>query len=895
MENVQEIEIKTTLQTDTLPQSFNTWGTPAKNIQNTGIERDGGITNLYKNTLTSANTYFTKSGHKIQLTSNGTNRDYSITVDGISLGKIPAWSVVRREIVPIKCDDVCMAYDGNLITATIEGSTLVIRELDKTTLAQINSKNVSVGSGYFAVSIIRNTRQTFTNTTEFVLINNTNFNIRTNIGNSTPLLPTGFAGTEFQISAYATGRNTSTGSGYAYIIHFNSYTLNVGNTYLMESTGVLSNTLTTAGNLLTAIMNGDTDTDANDYYVYNTASLSGTGSNIIVTRLRHYSGTWAKTELVSGTATPTSVLATFGNCIYQKTNTVYQDYMNNFMLGGAFANQTVTTAAPTDAACFQEIAGDVYPLPVKLGIMANTINKKNAYYSMKCNGSEGFGVPITPIGGINGLYLPSTDYQDFLVNKDTFSMVYKTDKNDFMYLNILLYAVNSGYNIFEELDNDHVYINVNTIMNIVNLKTHLLEIGNTAYNSQAIIESVSTGTSAAHSVASQVKSEKGLSVDIGEMYITTTTTATKLIVPYINSVGTPTIYAGITQKKEPYLNNYFDLNYVNSYSLSRLTVFTSFIETPIYIPSSIIPAPCGSKFYETAINIDGNTFMRENSFAGYQIGNEISGIYESFMLFGQTYFFDGLKIYAVNLSSSNIILQIVPIVDASGMTLICQSPTTVFFLSDFDNSIYTFDGGRSLTKQIRMSQKSAIVHGVFGVEENTLALKLTNNNIIFMRDALMSEISTSGGELRATVNGIILANSSGYTRYSYNTNTLSGEVQTVEPLVLQTAYYGTDRNALQSTTRWVIRLYNSAKDLTTVTITGYSFTQDKILNESKTFTIGDVNNAWDSDGYAFISYIPSSPRNIATSLKIETAKKLTITDVYAYTDVTDRNVTKNKG
>lgn len=933
MEKTQEIELKTTIQTDTLPQSFSQWESPAKNLKNTGIERDGGITNLYKNTRISENTYFTKSGHSVKLTKNDELglRDYAVEVDGLAIGELPAWSVTGRKTIPLNVHDACMAWNGNLLVCTLEviggASQIVVRELDPNTFEELNMVYYTGNSVYERIYFIRNRRMSYTSANEFVCISNQSAYILTN--SYTPkliTLPTGMTANPYSVSAFHPSNSS------AYIIFFQSEYVNNGNCFLIETGGTVANTLVLKGNLIIDSLMGDETADSNAFYVYNNPALHVDNKDLVCTKLTHYFGSWTKTEFLSGSTTPIDAAATFGNCIYQKAGTVYEAYGKRLM-GGATTLRTITGNAITDASAFQEVNGDIMSHPARrIGIQCHTINRKNAYYSFRMDGYEFIGAPITEIGEIDGTYLPSFD-MDYLVNKYTFGMIYKNASGKFIYLSFQNWAyIDANVNIFSEISDRYLQINVNSAMNVIDLEIKAFCAGLNAYNGLAIHRPLTTGTIGNLQLNTIIQTPAGSGVDLGTKIINTTTKTTQIQMPdQYGVLYTTTIKADFA------VDNYNNLNYQNSLIIGNGGVVKLFDRSPIYVPDNRIPYPAGSKVNDSIIELTEAIALREADYAGYQIGNTVNKVYDSFMLFGQVYFFDGLKIYGVSVSSANIILQIVPLVDASGMTLVCQSPTAVFFLSDFDNSLYTFDGGRTLSKQIRMSQKSKILMGVFGVEENTLALLLDDNSVIFMRDGLMTQVFNLGSvnvygklytntpcghlynntkgmlytnsarpssisllsninrELKATINGIYYLSKSGYIRYSYNSNVLSNELQTVEPLTLQTAYYGTDRNDLQSTTRWVLRLYNAEKSLTNVKLKWYAFTQDKILNESKTFLIGDSVNPWDTAGYAYISFLPSSPRNIANSLKIESNHKITVTDLYAYTDVTDRNVTKNKG
>src|SRR5512133_1099259 len=94
----QEIELKTSLNTDTFDQDIKKFGEEAPNIVNTGIERDGGITNLYKTETdyTDVGQHFiTEDGRTISVVDGAT--DYKeIRIDGKAIGQASAYGVESR-------------------------------------------------------------------------------------------------------------------------------------------------------------------------------------------------------------------------------------------------------------------------------------------------------------------------------------------------------------------------------------------------------------------------------------------------------------------------------------------------------------------------------------------------------------------------------------------------------------------------------------------------------------------------------------------------------------------------------------------------------------------------------------------------------------------------------
>jgi carbohydrate-selective porin OprB len=80
-----------------------------------------------------------------------------------------------------------------------------------------------------------------------------------------------------------------------------------------------------------------------------------------------------------------------------------------------------------------------------------------------------------------------------------------------------------------------------------------------------------------------------------------------------------------------------------------------------------------------------------------------------------------------------------------------------------------------------------------------------------------------------------------------------------------------------------------------LTVTFEAFDQEKSWTETATFTVGDSGNPFDSQGYAYIEYIPAQQRCVAFSAGLATAAKVWIMDCYVHVEPVEKSVIKNKG
>ena len=121
-QELKNILIKASIDPATTPADLQEWDNQSTIIENTGIERDGGITNLYsiveQNTMYEE-TYYTKTGAKVTLERDTINRCFNIYSDGVNVGKCPAWALKKRELVKLNCTDIAATVDGTFLVVTM--------------------------------------------------------------------------------------------------------------------------------------------------------------------------------------------------------------------------------------------------------------------------------------------------------------------------------------------------------------------------------------------------------------------------------------------------------------------------------------------------------------------------------------------------------------------------------------------------------------------------------------------------------------------------------------------------------------------------------------------------------------------------------------------------------
>jgi hypothetical protein len=212
----------------------------------------------------------------------------------------------------------------------------------------------------------------------------------------------------------------------------------------------------------------------------------------------------------------------------------------------------------------------------------------------------------------------------------------------------------------------------------------------------------------------------------------------------------------------------------------------------------------------------------------------------------------------------------------------------IYFYSAFDNSLYAFDGGRALSKLIRMNDMPAISQGVFNVRDNTLLLE-TATSFIWVRDGVITEnvkaAAQTGLSLYDTVLGIVIAKNTMSWQYNFSSTGMTSII----PLTWRSAYHGLLSNILSVAVVWVITLYSETRALAVVDLTCYSFDQQKTYTNTARHTIKPDD--WDSQGFHRCRIQPKNQLALASSVKISTPEMIVAkVSTYAKIVITDVSV-----
>ena len=123
--NKIELNIKSSINTDTITEDFKDFGdTTAPLLQNTGIERDGGITNIYRtqNNYSEVGQYVvTEDGKVISIVDSTTAGYKAIKIDGKAIGQVSAYGV-EKTIEVSGVNDIFLTATSYITCSLIDNS-----------------------------------------------------------------------------------------------------------------------------------------------------------------------------------------------------------------------------------------------------------------------------------------------------------------------------------------------------------------------------------------------------------------------------------------------------------------------------------------------------------------------------------------------------------------------------------------------------------------------------------------------------------------------------------------------------------------------------------------------------------------------------------------------------
>jgi len=476
--------------------------------------------------------------------------------------------------------------------------------------------------------------------------------------------------------------------------------------------------------------------------------------------------------------------------------------------------------------------------------------------------TDALGVIIHDVGTFDEGYTPQTVSEDTILwkyaGKWYVAKISKTITDRIQRINSNLYKINtlSPLNVLDEIKGT-------------------LELGSPDYNGRMFFTSIALPATTSTKVVSTITAKYCNSIDFGDKLVKIPSISRSNIelfgyrIPSTNRILT-----------DYFVDTYFD----DVYSFSTYNDGSEFTQTdptnPLYLPSGTLPVPLGVTYLNGVVISNQLTiFLQENS-DSYQVGNDTTGVYQPFSLFGQPYLFDGIDIYIATLNNGAFV-KADKLVNASGMSYAGVSPQEAYFVSSFDNSLYSFNGGRTLQKVKRFTNEEVILAGEWSTKDNALLLN-TANTFMWVRDSIVTRNYKKANQLGAlkfysTNLGMIIANDGQAGVNSWKYTYYPDGSTSVVPLKVQTAYFGQNGNQKSILQSFVVTIYSKAMEQQDITLTIKSFTQVNASTQVAQITVNKTD--YTDQGYARLRIQPKAQTQLGTSLTFESAKKVQIVQI----------------
>lgn len=592
------------------------------------------------------------------------------------------------------------------------------------------------------------------------------------------------------------------------------------------------------------------------------------------------------TSAVVGKKLDMRTTTTFTDISLAGTPTAIHYSMNIY--GGLYVSYTTGAADSTEESQFNDATGFVMVvvnaarsyLTEIVGLLGAVAGLHAAVYSINGVASyigslsqtigtvTGYGPAYSEVGSFDATYFPHSRQQN---------IAYRSPNGMFFILCGVVTGVPSRLQL---IDDEVVLINTEDSRNIIDADLMLLTTGPNAYNG-AIIAAVPSATPGAPMLLSaQYKNKYGGGVDTGEKTITGVgTLAATWLYPYARALYPQADIRIDVYKDSDYYGSALTGGYLGlAYHITNRTD----LKDTVYIQDLVIPAPCSAIVSDSGLAIADKTFFREGAYSGYMIGNEVKYPATTFRLFGARYVFDGEDIFIVSFSSGGVLQSLEKITIAAGLTFVCATPIEAWFLSAWDNSLWTFNGGKNVEKVLRCNAKDAILGGAYCGAANEVIFYEGSGKALYLRDGVMTESTlpvTAAGALtlQPDINGTWIVPQAGAGDICQLVHNSTGA--TILPLDFQTAYQGPGIARKTTVEEYVLTLYDPAKTAGVVTLEFNGF-DEAGAHTVETHNI-TVTALYDAGGYLRLSCVPQAGQVIGGSLRVYTTLPVTIIDATA--------------
>lgn len=274
-------------------------------------------------------------------------------------------------------------------------------------------------------------------------------------------------------------------------------------------------------------------------------------------------------------------------------------------------------------------------------------------------------------------------------------------------------------------------------------------------------------------------------------------------------------------------------------------------------------------FGETELTVPGSD--------GFFSENIIAGTYQAFTINGQVYFYDGAGISQVFFNG--LLFSGKQVVNnARCLRLLTASREIAFFFSDFNQSLFGFDGARSLQHVEAFLAFSTIREAWYTSNDDTLWLT-DGAKLITWREGKWGAVTyanASGSLMMDTTAGSYIVKEDGQT-----VNTWSLLTGTIIPMTLKTPFVGLGDN-----NRIKVRMYSIYLKFDTITNTNitltYRYLLENGLNSAPAVVFNVLSTMMDANGYVRLWYNAPVDTTIGASLEITCASKYWIVELIPY-------------
>jgi hypothetical protein len=860
----------------------------AEHVQNTGIERGGGLTNIYEQETTfataGANSVITTDGQTLQVDPVTGN----ILLNNFTIGSI-AWVGsnstvpygISRGKVPSGWQDAVWTSTGTILLLKTYGSRYVtISEFDITTGLITNTRTLTFGVGTLpsnlnhGLSFVRYVDMAYADNQEILV---TGVGSVSNLVRESGLTVTSLAGTGLE-------------STFMHRFAANKYIIGNQNatTWYIGDVG--------AWTLLTDVKWIIIDRHKNTAYsraictfdVYKNAANLLTGISYVgYTSGGVYSATetYAGIALGAVTATVTNPITGpgYSECTFTRSDTgatkyyyvaPYSENTTDYYDSGAYGLGFPINSFGT----LSQISGNVTSSTPQIRSCMLPSGSTRGVPGFLSAAPGGLGVPLTNVGEFDYYHIPHLDWNDPPTAYRFVKIIYRYAGNYFYIV------ISKLLNVTISKISNTVYL-INSIYptSIVDTALGKLCMGPNDYNGRNIIKTTAAG--ATTKIACKVTSPYSNSIDVGDKIVSL---AVKITEVYVLAIE-----AGNSTPETKPADIYLD----DVYSFSQFYYSTASGADPnkvntLYIADTRLPIAMGYSYGDrtalteietilTGVGVIGQPDINYG-YAGYELGNTIQGLFQSFVLYGNRYLFDGFKIWLASFNGSLYATK-TEICPAVGMQFIAAAPTVAYFLSSFDNSIYQFDGGRALIKSHRLNdvRNSAdviepVLNGIYSVVDNTLLLQ-TAGSFIHISDGILSQNFKKSNQTSITLydtqQGAQIANNTMKWRYTF----FDIGSTTVVPLIFQSAYFGPKNDFLSKNTEFTLTFYSPSRALAQIILGCVSYDGDAYVTQTETLTIQPSD--WNGLGIFICRIQPKTQLCLAASVAAVCTTKIILTNI----------------